>query len=378
MLPFRSYSIVKRESLKSLQAVCLEQKIVSQKLGLREALIGESGVLVIAEVGINHDGSIEKAAEIVRMAAEAGADCVKFQTFKASDFLGDTGPDYEYFNGQRSVIESQKEMFERLELPYAAFRELFNLARSLGLVPMSTPVSREALRVLQDLDCPALKIGSDDLTNLQLVGEAASTGIPLILSTGLSLPTEVSEAVRVAEAAGCQHLSLLHCVSVYPTPDEITNLGRLGELKIEFPAIEVGFSDHTVGTLASLLAVAKGASIIEKHVTLNKGDEGPDHHFSADLEELTDLVIQIRRAEKMLLSRTELSDKETEMRTLARRSIFLRCEKKAGEILKLEDFVFLRPGSGVPPSEAVNLMGRRLLRDCSPSEPLQFSMVEGI
>lgn len=351
---------------------------MSQKLGLRESLIGESGVLVIAEVGVNHDGSIEKAAEIVRMAAKAGADCVKFQTFKASDFLGETGPNYEYFNGQRPVIESQKEMFKRLELPYEAFRELFDLARSLGVVPMSTPVSREALRVIQDLGCRALKIGSDDLTNLQLVGDAASTGIPLVLSTGMSLSAEVLQAVRVAEAAGCEQISLLHCVSVYPTPDEITNVGRVGELKSDFPGIEVGFSDHTVGTLASLMAVAKGASIIEKHVTLNKGDEGPDHHFSADSEELTDLVIQIRRAEKMLVSRRELSDEEMAMRTLARRSIFLRSEKKAGEILKLEDFVFLRPGSGVPPSEAENLTGRRLLRDCSPSEPLQFSMVEGI
>jgi len=349
----------------------------NETVKLREFLVGKPGVLTIAEIGINHDGSQEKALRLIEMVARSGADCVKFQTFRASDFLGDEELTYEYFDGQQTVTESQQLLFERSELPIEFVPELFNYAHKLGLVPLSTPLSFEAADLLDSLGARVFKIGSDDLVYHQLLKKVASYEKPVVLSTGMASLDEVRLAVEVLEEGGCPKVCLLHCVSLYPTPDDLVRLGAVHLLSEEFPHLEIGLSDHSSGIVCAVLSTCFGASIVEKHVTLDRHSIGPDHHFSSDERELSDLVTSLDRAWKMVGSTSLISEAELAMKEVARRSIFISTDLRAGQVVSAEHLAFLRPGTGMPPSESANVVGRKLMKDVSAGTLLDPSFLEG-
>lgn len=305
--------------------------------------------LLIGEVGINHGGSVDTAHQMIDAAADAGVDCVKFQMFKTSDFV--TDPTLTH-NG-----ESQVAMFERCELPDKAWPELRDHATGRGLIFFATPTSVGRLVFLIDLGVPLLKNGSDYIGHLPLIQAMARSGLPTILSTGMATWDDVDLAVNAFDGAGGRDLTLMHCTSVYPCPPAETNLRRITRLAGDY-GTKVGFSDHTVGTTAAVAAVALGACMVERHFTLGHGMEGPDHHFSADPDELRALVAAVRETEVMLgSSRIEPTAHELQSRSDFRLSCVAARDLPAGHVLEEADIAFRRPGTGVPPSEVAWLLG---------------------
>jgi N-acetylneuraminate synthase/N,N'-diacetyllegionaminate synthase len=255
--------------------------------------------LIIAEVGVNHNGDLDTALKMVDAVAQAGADCVKFQTFSAEEFINDSNETYEYVSQGKVVRESMLEMFRRLELKREAFAALFKRARERGLIPLSTPTDRQAVDLLGELGAPAYKVGSDDLVYTQFLDYVARKGKPMIISTGMATAKDVERAVETIRQAGNDQHVILHCVSLYPTPENEVNLRKVETLREQYGNL-VGFSDHSWGITAALGAVALGACVIEKHFTLDRNMSGPDHRFSADPAELKSLVSEIRRLESNL------------------------------------------------------------------------------
>ena len=315
--------------------------------------------LVIAEVGINHNGDIDLALRMIEAIAAAGAECVKFQTFSAEEFVNDPDDTYTYSSQGAEVTESMLEMFKRVELPRSAFARLFDAARAAGLIPFSTPTDREAVHLLEELGVEMYKIGSDDLVYTPFLEYVADKGKPIVLSAGMASGDDVARAIDTIRARGNQQIVLLHCVSEYPTPLGHANLRKIPALAERF-GIPVGFSDHTAGSRAASWAVAMGACVVEKHFTLDHGLPGPDHHFSADPGEMADLVAAVRDVELALGDPTlEPTDAEREMAALCHRSIVLVRDVAAGERLAFEDLAFRRPGTGMPPYRVTDVVGRR-------------------
>lgn len=317
---------------------------------------------VIAEVGVNHNGDVGLARQLVDLAADCGADCVKFQTFRADEFVSDTGETYEYESQGQRVRESMLDMFRRLELPRAAHEELFAHARRRGLVPLSTPADVEAVDLLVGLGAGAIKIGSDDLVHAPLLRHVAATGLPVILSSGMAYEADVARAIAILRAAGAREIALLHCVSEYPAPVSSLNLRKIAAWRERF-AIPVGFSDHSDGLTGALGAVALGACIVEKHVTLSRDLPGPDHRFSADPAALRALVRGIREMEQALgSSRLEPTPAERELAALCHRSIVAARDLAAGHRLAEPDLAYRRPADGLRPYQADQVLGRVLSR----------------
>lgn len=332
---------------------------------------------VIAEIGINHNGDPEIAHKMIDVIADIGCDCVKFQVFSAEEFCNDPDETYEYISQGKVVRESMLEMFKRVELKREEFAKLFEHARARGLIPFSTPTDRAAVDLLEGLGVDAYKVGSDDLVYTPFLDYIARKGKPVIVSTGLAEIGDVDRAVRTIEAAGNKDVGILHCISLYPTPDDGVHLRRIPALKALFPDKTIGFSDHTWGVTAALGAVALGAAIIEKHFTLANDMPGPDHRFSADPKQLAELVDGVRKIESALGSpRFTLSPAEQDMATLCHRSIFAARALPAGHVLAENDFVFQRPGSGLMPYHTHALVGRRLRQGVSQGEAMRFELVE--
>ncbi|MEO5335321.1 MAG: N-acetylneuraminate synthase family protein [Magnetospirillum sp. WYHS-4] len=318
---------------------------------------------VIAEVGVNHNGDMDLALRMIDAAADAGVDAIKFQTFKAEEFVNSPDEVYEYISQGQAVRESMLAMFRRLELPHAEHARLFAHARARGLVPFSTPGDGLAVELLDRLEVAAYKLGSDDFTYLPFLADLAARGKPLIISTGMADTDDIDRAVSTIRSATSQRFVLLHCVSEYPAPDTSVNLRKMAALR-ERTGEWVGFSDHSEGITAALGAVALGACVIEKHFTLDRNLPGPDHRFSADPVELTALVREVRRLEaQMGISELVPTPAEIEMRKLARRSIVAARDLPAGTVLAPTDLAFRRPGTGLMPYQADLLLGRRLLAD---------------
>lgn len=330
---------------------------------------------LVAEVGVNHNGSVELAAQMVDAVAAAGADCVKFQTFRADEFVSRPDETYEYISQGVTVRESMLEMFRRLELDRGAHAALFARARSRGLVPLSTPADPEAVDLLHGLGVGAFKVGSDDLVHTPLLEYLAAKGKPVILSTGMAHEADVDRAVEVVRR-GTERIVLLHCVSEYPAPDASMNLRKLAALRQRY-GLPVGLSDHSQGTVAAIGAVALGACIVEKHFTLDRGLPGPDHRFSADPVELAGLVLDVRRLEAALGSpRLEPTAAEVEMTALARRSIVAARDLPAGHRIGPEDLAYKRPGTGLMPFERDKVLGRRTRRVVPAGTPLDPTTLE--
>lgn len=321
---------------------------------------------IIAEAGINHNGEFDKAIEMIKVAKKAGADAVKFQTFKAEEFCGDPGQKFTYVSQGVEVTESMLDMFKRHEFTRSQWLSIKRSCDSESILFLSTPQNRSDLDLLLELGIPAIKVGSDDFTNLPLLRDYASTNLPMIVSCGMSDFAEIYNALETIGALDGYPTVLLLCTSEYPTPPDNVNLLKLKTLAAAFPELVLGFSDHTQGNLASCLAVARGACCFEKHFTLDNGLPGPDHYFSADPEDLTSWVSSIRTSHRIMGgSILRPTEAELSMKTLARRSVVVLKDIGEGEALTTDNIGLRRPGNGLPPSwfdEALQCSASRSLK----------------
>jgi N,N'-diacetyllegionaminate synthase len=334
---------------------------------------------IILEAGINHNGDMTIIHNMINTAANSGADALKFQTFKATEFISDPTKTYTYFSQGREITESMLEMFQRYELSAEQWRQVVTWCRDAGLIFFSTPQNPTDLDFLLGfVDLPVIKVGSDDLTNTALLTYYASKNIPMLISAGMAYLSEVEAAVRAIRDTGNQQVAILHCISSYPAePDEL-HLKKMNTLSVAFD-LPVGFSDHTIGCNAAVAAVALGACIIEKHFTLDKNLPGPDHWFSADAKEIKEWVRAIHDTYRALgKSVVEPTPKEFEMRKIARRSIVAARDLSCGTILQLGDIAFKRPGTGLSPTFASNLAGLQLLHECKKDAFITFNDVGGM
>jgi len=328
---------------------------------------------VIAEAGINHNGALERALEMVAVARHAGADAIKFQTFKAEEFIGDPGQTYTYRSQGRDVTESMLEMFRRYEFPRDAWGRIKAECDRQGIIFMSTPQNRSDLDLLLEIGVPAVKVGSDDFTNLPLLKSYAATGLPLILSCGMA---DLGEVYRSLDAVGARDgypTVLLLCTSQYPTPAKDVNLRKLGTLRAAFPMVPLGLSDHTIGPLASALAAGLGACVFEKHFTLSGDLPGPDHWFSEAPGDLANWVDSIRTAQAMLgCAEVRPTDAERDMRKIARRSVVALRRVARGERFTAENVAVRRPGTGLPPEMLEHVLGKIAAREIGAGHPVNM------
>ena len=313
---------------------------------------------IIAEAGINHNGDLERALEMIRAAKKSGVDAVKFQTFKAEEFCGDPDQMFTYRSQCKEVTESMLEMFKRYEFSEDEWRAIKQECDKEEILFMSTPQNRSDLDLLLELGIPAIKVGSDDFTNLPLLEDYASTGLPMIVSCGMADQAEIHDSLEAIGALDGYPTVLMLCTSQYPTPAEDVNLLKLRTLADTFPMIALGFSDHTQGPLASSLAVAFHASVFEKHFTLDHDLPGPDHWFSENIQGLGQWVDMIRKAHVMLGDGALTPTKaEEEMKILARRSIVAINDIPEGEELTTGNIGLRRPGNGLPPAKLKQVLG---------------------
>lgn len=355
-----------------------EDKMKHVKIGKKKVGDGHP-TYIIAEIGINHNGGVDIAKDMIKVAKKSGADAIKFQTFKAEDFISDKNMEYEYFEGEnrsKKIKESMYEMFKRHELSYDEQKEIFHFGKKQGIEIFSTPSYKGGVDFLEELETPAYKIGSDDLTNLELLEYISSKGKTTIISTGMSSQEEIEDAIEVFSKIGNKgNLVLMHCVSLYPSPPEYSNLRVIQSLKETFN-VPVGFSDHSSGTLISALACALGANAIEKHFTLDKNMNGPDHWFSLDPEELGELVENIRTTEKALgTKKKELYDFEKEPHDNYRRSIVASVYIPEGTKITEDMIYYKRPGNGLLPKFKKQLVGKKTRVPINKNEQIDFSKV---
>ena len=330
---------------------------------------------VVAEVGINHNGEIDKALEMIHVAKTAGCDAVKFQTFKAKEFVNDPTQMFTYQSQGKEVTESMLEMFQRYELAESAWPVIKKECEKAGIMFLSTPQNRTDLDILLKVGVPGIKIGSDDFTNLPLLQSFAQTGLPLILSTGMSDLAEAHQALEAVGGLDGYPVILLVCTSQYPTPPDDTNLARISTLQAAFPMVPIGFSDHTSGPVASALAVALGAVFLEKHFTLSHDLPGSDHWFSEDPNGLTEWVNGIRTAHRMLGSPlVRPTSVERNNKREYQRRLVAACDIKAGEIFTEESITLRRVagGRGFPPVFLNYILARPAPRDYKMGEPIEL------
>jgi N,N'-diacetyllegionaminate synthase len=326
--------------------------------------IGEGhACFVIAEAGVNHNGSIELAQRLVEAAAQSGADAVKFQTFHADKVISASAPKAEYQKETTGNAEQQLQMVRRLEMPEGMTRAVAAHAARVGITFLSTAFDEQSVDLVDDIGVPVFKIGSGDVTHLPLLEFIGHKRKPVILSTGMSHLEEVKSAVETLLAAGCPDLALLHCVSSYPADPHEANLRVLRTLRDTF-RVTTGFSDHCMDNEIAIAAVAMGANIVEKHITLDVNLPGPDHRASLPPEKFKSLVQSIRMVERALGDGVKRPyPGEQNVRDLARRSIVAAHTIAAGAIITREMLDFKRPGTGIPPGRWKQLVGKRAARE---------------
>ena len=331
---------------------------------------------VIAEAGVNHNGDLELARRLVDAAAEAGADAVKFQTFSADRLATAAAPQADYQRRNTGIEESQRAMLHRLELTAEAHRELMARCRERGILFLSSPFDEDSADFLEELGVPAFKIPSGELTNVPFLAHVARKGRPLIVSTGMATLDEVRPAVETIRQAGSPPLALLHCVSSYPAQPADVNLRAMATLREAF-AVPVGFSDHTAGTDIALAAVALGANILEKHLTLDRTLPGPDHLASLEPDEWIAMVVALRRIEAALGDgRKRPAPSEADAARVARKSLVAAGDLPAGCVLRRDHLAIRRPGTGLPPGRLESVLGRRLRRALAAGAVLTEDLLE--
>lgn len=328
---------------------------------------------VMLEAGINHNGDLSRALQMIRSAKQAGADAIKFQTFRADEFVGDPDLTFTYRSRGEQVTESMLEMFRRYEFSRAQWIEVKRACDDEGILFLSTPQNASDLDLLLELGVTAVKVGSDDFTNLSLLKRYAQCGLPLMVSCGMADLAEVYEAMDATGALRGHPVLLMLCTSQYPTPPSDTNLLKLRTLAGAFPGLVLGFSDHTQGHLAAAVACGLGACAFEKHFTLDNDLPGPDHWFSANPGDARLWVEAIRTAHQTLgdpLIRPTPAEKE--MRRLARRSVTALRDIQEGEVFTTDNLGLRRPGDGLPPKFIDYALGNRSRQSIKKGQQLGF------
>ena len=330
------------------------------------------GIIIIAEAGVNHNGSLAIARKMVVTAKEAGADYIKFQTFCPRKLVSKSAGKADYQKQTTGAEESQLEMLERLALNQEDFMELKEYCQNQGIGFLSTPFDLESIHFLDKLDMDFWKLPSGEITNLPYLLEIAKTGKPVVLSTGMCELKEVEAAVKCLKEGGTKEITLLHCNTEYPTPMRDVNLKAMQTLKKAFSR-PVGYSDHTQGIEVSIAAAAMGANILEKHFTLNRAMEGPDHSASLEPGELKAMVKAVRNVERAMGNgRKESSESEKKNIIAVRKSIVAKCKIKKGERFSEENLATKRPGTGISPMKWFEVIGERAEKDFEIDEAITY------
>lgn len=329
-------------------------------------------VYIIAEAGVNHNGSLELAKKLVDSAKDAGADCIKFQTFVAKNIASKNASKAEYQKQLTNSDESQLEMLKKLELSFDDFIDLYNYCKSKEIEFLSTGFDFDSIDFLNSLGMNTWKIPSGDITNLPYLMKIAKLNKPVILSTGMSTMEDIRAALDVLIENGAGEITVLHCTTEYPTPFEDVNLTAMKTIHTEFE-VPIGYSDHTRGIEIPIAAVAMGATVIEKHFTLDRNMEGPDHKASLEPDELKEMVSTIRNVEKAIgTGEKKPALSETKNIAIARKSIIANRTIKEGEILTEENLTVKRPGNGISPMKWFEIIGKQAIRDFEEDELIEI------
>ena len=330
---------------------------------------------IIGEAGVNHNGSLDTAMQMVDAAVAAGADAVKFQTFKAEKIITVSAPKAGYQKETTGPDESQLEMVRKLELNETAHKKLFRYCNNKGILFLSSPFDLESIDLLNRLGMQIFKIPSGEITNLPYLRKLGVLKKKVIMSTGMAVLGEIEDALLVLIRAGTapEDITVLHCNTEYPTPFKDVNLRAMVTIKAAFPGIQVGYSDHTPGIEVPIAAVALGARVIEKHFTLDRNMEGPDHRASLEPNELKAMVYAIRNIEKALGSRVKKpSPSELKNKTIGRKSIVATKDIKKGEVFTGENLTLKRPGTGISPMRWDEMIGKRANRSYQTDERISW------
>lgn len=345
------------------------------KIGTK-SIGGKNPCFIIAELSANHNGNLNIAIETIRAAKKTGADAIKLQTYTPDTLTIDCNN--EHFQIEGGTLWDGKTLYQlygEAYTPWEWHKRLFEVAEEEGLICFSSPFDFTAVDFLEDLNVPAYKIASFEIQDIPLIEYAASKGKPIIISTGIAEEEDIQLAVDTCRAVGNNDIILLKCTSSYPAPLELANLNTIPDLKTRF-GVEVGFSDHTYGSLAPTVATTLGATVIEKHFILDKSIGGPDADFSLDVKEFTDLVNQVRDTEKLLGNISyEISDKVKKNKKFAR-SLFVVKDVNAGDIVTEENIRSIRPGYGMHPKHYNDILGKKFKSSFKRGEPLFIDMID--
>jgi len=331
---------------------------------------------VIAEMSGNHNQDFDRALEIVEAAAKSGAHALKLQTYTADTITLDVIESEFFIDDKESLWKGKSlhELYQEAHTPWEWHEPIMKRANELGMICFSSPFDDTAVDFLEELNVPAYKIASFENTHLPLIKKVASTGKPMIISTGMASIAELDEAVRTAREAGCKQLVLLKCTSTYPASPEDSNISTIPHMRELFNC-EVGLSDHTMGIGGAVAAVALGATVIEKHFTLSRADGGVDSAFSMEPEEMKQLVIETERAWQSL-GVLKYGPAEAEKGSLKfRRSLYITQDMEAGEVFTPENLRSIRPGLGLPPKYYDELLGNKINRAVKKGSPMSWDMV---
>lgn len=329
---------------------------------------------IIAELSANHNGNIERAFKTIKAARDQGAHAIKIQTYTADTMTIDC--DSEEFMIRGGLWDGYKiyDLYKWAETPFEWHKAIFDYAASIGITIFSTPFDETAVDLLESLNTPAYKIASFEATDLPLIRYVASKGKPMIMSTGMCSEEEIAEAVNTAREAGCKELVLLHCISSYPAPINQANLRQMPNLAARFNSLP-GLSDHTLGTTASVAAVALGACVIEKHFTLSRQDKGPDSEFSLEPDELKRLCQDTLDAWSALGHAGFERQQAEEASKCFRRSVYFVRDMKVGQKITEADIRRIRPGYGLPPKHFDELLGRTVREDVKRGTAVQWNLL---
>ena len=349
---------------------------MGKSIKIGKKLIGEGKpCFIIAEAGVNHNGDIRIALRMVDAAVKAGADAIKFQTFRSEDVVTHEAETASYAKKNIGIDLKQIDMLKKIELNYNDFTDLKKYCDKKKIMFLSTPHSFDAIDFLDNL-VPAFKFGSGDLTNLPALKYAAKKGKPIILGTGMATLQEVKDALEVVKQPGNENVVALHCTTNYPCPLKEVNMNAMRIMQKELDCL-VGYSDHTMGITVPIMAATLGAVVIEKHFTLDKNLPGPDHKASLEPGELKKMVCKIRNVEIALGNPVKKPTKsEKKIMEIIRKSIIAKNEIKKGILIKQDMLIIKRPGTGLQPSEIKKIIGKKAKRTIKKDEILKESMVE--
>lgn len=350
--------------------------VLQKEINIGEKRVGDNcPCFIIAEAGVNHNGKPDIAKRLIDEAKACGADAVKFQTFRAQNLAASKAPKALYQLETTDESESQLEMLKKLELSEETFKELFQYCKQKEIIFLSSPFDEESADFLYNLGVSAFKIPSGEITNLSFLTHVASKGKPVILSTGMSTLAEVETAVHAIEKTGNTDIVLLHCTSNYPVSFDDVNLLAMNTLKQAF-GYPVGYSDHTIGTEVSIAASVLGACVIEKHFTVDKTMQGPDHKASLEIQELKLLISGIRNCEKSLGHGRKIPTvSELNTKQVARKSLVANMFLSAGTVIKEDMISVKRPGTGLSPNMLHYIIGRKVKVDINKDDLLSLEML---